>query len=108
MKQKVSILSGIKIIHASQINRLHIFYCSSVRSKFTIEKQLYMYSNCCHHFIAGSNVIFSLLAYSIAEDNGPLQPVLILSNSLSTNVTVQVVDINNTAVGKLTINVNLH
>ena len=47
----------------------------------------------------GSTVMFSQLTYSAAEDNGPLQPVLILSNSLSTNITIQVVDVNETAVG---------
>ena len=53
-----------------------------------------------YYFTAASTVKFSQLIYSIVEDNGPLKPVLILSHSLSINVTIQVVDSNNTAVGE--------
>ena len=50
--------------------------------------------------ITASTVKFSQLTYSAAVYNGPLQPVLILSNSLSINITVQVLDSNDTAVGE--------
>ena len=45
---------------------------------------------------------FSQLNYSTAEDNGPLQSAVILSDVLSTSITVQIKDINNTAIGECT------
>ena len=42
---------------------------------------------------------FSHSAYSINEDSGPLQPVLVLSNPSSTNITVEVFNTNITALG---------
>ena len=38
--------------------------------------------------------------YSVDEDDGPAQPVLVLSNPSSTDITVQVFDISVTAAGK--------
>lgn len=57
--------------------------------------------NDCFTYIA-SNVKFSQSSYSTAEDDGPLKPVLILNNSLTTNITIQVRDNNNTATGECT------
>ena len=42
-------------------------------------------------------VNFSEMAYSVNEDDGPAQPVLVLSNPSSTDITVQVRDTENTA-----------
>jgi len=42
-------------------------------------------------------VSFIQSSYSINEDNGPAQPVLVLSNPSSTNITVQVKDTKNIA-----------
>ena len=39
-------------------------------------------------------------AYSVDEDDGPAQPVLVLSNPSSTDITVQVRDTQNTATSK--------
>ena len=52
-----------------------------------------------------STIKFSQVTYSSVEDNGPLQPELILSNPLSTNVTVQVGDKDDTAIGECNITV---
>ena len=45
-------------------------------------------------------VTFSQSTYSFTEDDGPAQPVLVLSNPSSTNITVHVRDTQNTATGK--------
>ena len=45
-------------------------------------------------------IIFSKSKYSIDEDAGPAQPVLVLSNPPSTNITVQVRSNNITATGE--------
>lgn len=45
-------------------------------------------------------VKFSQLTYSTAENNGPLQAVLILNNTLSYNITLQITDNNDTAIGE--------
>ena len=54
-------------------------------------------------------IIFILLAiaiqfeqstYTVDEDDGPAQPVLVLSNPSSTDITVQVFSQDNTAIGK--------
>ena len=42
---------------------------------------------------------FSHSTYSINEDSGPLQPLLVLSNPSSTNITVEVFNTNITALG---------
>jgi len=42
-------------------------------------------------------VNFSQQSYSVNEDDGPAQPVLVLSNPSSTSITVQVRDTENTA-----------
>jgi len=42
---------------------------------------------------------FTQSAYSVDENNGPVQPVLVLSNPSSTDITVQVFNINITAFG---------
>ena len=42
-------------------------------------------------------VRFSETTYSFNEDDGPAQPVLVLSNPSSTDITVQVRDNQNTA-----------
>ena len=42
---------------------------------------------------------FSHLKYCIDEDRGPVQPVLVLSNPSSTDITVEVFNTNITAFG---------
>ena len=42
-------------------------------------------------------ITFSQSTYSFTEDDGPAQPVLVLSNPSSTGITVQVKDTQNTA-----------
>ena len=46
-------------------------------------------------------VSFSQSAYSVNEDDGVVQPVLVLSNPSSTDITVQVRSNDNTATGKV-------
>ena len=38
--------------------------------------------------------------YSIQENDGPAQPILVLSNPSSTDITVQVFNIDNLAIGE--------
>ena len=55
------------------------------------------------HFIivsAAVTVSFDRLSYSINENSGLSQHVLVLSNPSSTNITVQVIDKSSTAIGK--------
>ena len=44
--------------------------------------------------------MFSKTMYSVNEDGGPAQPVLVLSNSLSNDITVEVVNICVSATGE--------
>ena len=46
-------------------------------------------------------VSFSQSTYSVNEDDGVVQPVLVLSNPTSTDITVQVRSNDNTATGKV-------
>ena len=46
-----------------------------------------------------ANISFSQPMYSVNENEGSVQPVLVLSNPSSTNVTVQVTDEGGTATG---------
>ena len=50
---------------------------------------------CFHHLAI--TVTFSQSTYNFDEDAGPAQPVLVLSNPSSTDITVQVRDNQNTA-----------
>ena len=55
------------------------------------------------HFIivsADITVSFDRSSYSINENSGLSQHVLVLSNPSSTNITVQVIDKSSTAIGK--------
>ena len=45
-------------------------------------------------------VNFNQSTYSVSEDDGPAQPVLVLSNPSSTNITILVRNKNKTATGK--------
>ena len=44
---------------------------------------------------------FSQAMYSVNEDSGLLQPILILSNSSETDTTVQVLTVDESATGKI-------
>ena len=46
-----------------------------------------------------ATVSFNESAYSVNENEGPVQPVLVLSNPSSTDVTVEVTDRGGTATG---------
>ena len=48
----------------------------------------------------GASVRFNQSTYSVNEDAGPAQPLLVLSNVASFNVTVQVVSTDRTATGE--------
>ena len=50
--------------------------------------------------ILGIVVNFEQMTYDIDEDNGPVQPVLVLSNPSSTTVTVEVLNMDESASGK--------
>ena len=47
-----------------------------------------------------ANVSFERSAYGVDEDNGPAQPVLVLSNPLSTDIIVQVNTTDGSATGQ--------
>ena len=44
--------------------------------------------------------MFSQTTYSVDEDDGPAQPVLVLSNPSSTDITVQVTNTDGSATGE--------
>ena len=52
--------------------------------------------------------MFNQAVYVIDENNGPVKPVLVLSNSLSADLTVQVSTSSQTASGKLLCNTKPH
>ena len=43
---------------------------------------------------------FTQSAYNVNEGSGPVQPMLVLSNPLSTDITIEVFNTNITAIGK--------
>ena len=45
-------------------------------------------------------VSFNQSVYSVQENDGPAQPVLVLSNPSSTDITVQVFNTDNSAIGE--------
>ena len=57
---------------------------------------------CYYCIYVASTVRFSQTNYSTTEDNGPLQPTVILSDALSTNIIIHIKDMNNTAIGECT------
>ena len=52
-----------------------------------------------YHYLV-ITVNFNQSTYSVDEDDGPAQPVLVLSNPSSTDITVQVRSIDITATGE--------
>ena len=52
------------------------------------------------YIIIALNIYFNQSTYIINEDDGPAQPVLVLSNPSSTDITVQVEATNGSATGK--------
>ena len=59
---------------------------------------LQYYTNCV--LLIDVSVSFSQSTYSVDENNGPAQPVLVLSNPSSTDITVQVRSNNITTAGE--------
>jgi len=51
-------------------------------------------------FSLDCTVSFNQSTYSVDEDDGPAQPVLVLSSPSSTDITVQVFSTDGTATGK--------
>ena len=58
--------------------------------------QLYVF----HTYSTAATVSFSQSMYSVGENEGPVQPVLVLSNPSSTDVTVRVADRGDTVTGE--------
>ena len=65
-----------------------------------------MHSVLCYHIIyyvsiyhTAATVSFNQSMYIVIENEGPVQPVIVLSNPSSTDVTVQVTDGGGTATG---------
>ena len=52
------------------------------------------------HLLLVITISIDKSTYSVDEDDGPAQPVLVLSNPSSTDITVQVRDTQNTATSK--------
>ena len=65
---------------------------------------IYVYKRSCYailFYYAVGTITFEHSAYSANEnDADPIKPVLILSHALSMDITVQVIDNSNTAMGK--------
>ena len=58
----------------------------------------YIFSHCYHP--SAITVMFSETMYSVIENDGPAQPVLVLSNPLATPITVEVTNIDVSATGE--------
>ena len=56
-----------------------------------------MYHVVCYVVIT---VAFNQSTYSVNESSGPVQPVLVLSNPSTVNISVQLMNNDNTAIGK--------
>ena len=54
--------------------------------------------------MSGIVVNFEQMTYNIDEDNGLVQPVLVLSNPSSTTITIEVLSIDESATGKHSVN----
>ena len=52
-----------------------------------------------HVFFKATSIKFEESSYSVNEGNRPVQPVLILSNPSSTSITVNILNIDDTATG---------
>ena len=52
-----------------------------------------------YHLLA-TTVMFSEIIYSVNEDSGSVQPVLVLSNSTSNDITIEVLNIDGSAFGE--------
>ena len=63
-----------------------------------------------YHLVAANiaTVFFSQSTYSFNEDSRLIQPVLVLSNPLSTDVTIEVVDHEGTAIGEPRLNTSMY
>ena len=73
-------LSVYVLIHAIQSYCINVFtYC---------------------YYLPAITVIFSQTTYSVDEDDGPAQPMLVLSNPLTTAITVQVTNTDGSATGE--------
>ena len=59
---------------------------------------IYVYINC--YYCIGITVSFNQSVYSVNEPYGPAQPVLVLSNPLSTDITVTVSSTGGSATGE--------
>ena len=57
------------------------------------------YSMCVINLVA-ITVMFDRRMYSVDENAGPAQPMIVLSNPSSMNMTVEVRNVNNTAISK--------
>ena len=55
--------------------------------------------------IVASTVNFSQSTYSVAEHIGPLEPILLLSNPVSINFTVNIKDRSKTAIGEFKVSI---
>ena len=55
------------------------------------------------HFIIVPTVTFNQSSYNVDEDDGPAQPVLVLSNPSSTDITISVFSTDGSATGKNTL-----
>ena len=82
----------LKILLSGKPVYLHRYLCYSYIA------QLATTYNCIN--VIAPTVSFSQSTYSVNEDDGPAQPVLVLSNPSSTDITVQVRDNGNTATGE--------
>ena len=56
--------------------------------------------NHCFHISVVTTVSFENRTYSVDEDAGAVQPVLVLSSTLSVNVTLQILNIDGIATGR--------
>jgi len=55
------------------------------------------------HLNVAPTVTFNQSTYNVDEDDGPLQPVLVLSNPSSTDITISVFSTDGSATGKNTL-----
>ena len=93
----------IVLLHKkAKINTLHkksVIWYIFIHT-YTFWDQLSVYLPVVIIYYAAITVIFSQTMYSVNENTGPAQPVLVLSEPLSFNITVEVYNTDGSATGE--------
>ena len=81
------------------------WFCFLVSISYIWQKNVahsyYIFIICVYFSVIVPTVSFNQSTYSVNEDDGPAQPVLVLSNPSTTDITVQVSTSDGNATGKI-------